>query len=159
MKILIVSDTHKSHRNLERVLEIVKPVDMLIHLGDTEGGEDYIEALADCPSHIIRGNNDFFSDLLQEEEFELEGYHIFITHGHYYYVAMSEERLKEEARERGADIVMYGHTHRPAYSDEDGLITLNPGSISYPRQAGREASYMIMEIDENGAVNVQLMHV
>ena len=159
MKILIVSDTHKSHRNLERVLEIVKPVDMLIHLGDTEGGEDYIEALADCPSHIIRGNNDFFSDLLQEEEFELEGYHIFITHGHYYYVAMSEERLKEEARERGADIVMYGHTHRPAYSDEDGLITLNPGSISYPRQAGREPSYMIMEIDENGVVNVQLMHV
>ena len=44
--------------------------------------------------------HDFFSDLLQEEEFELEGYHIFITHGHYYYVAMSEERLKEEARGR-----------------------------------------------------------
>ena len=63
------------------------------------------------------------------------------------------------AKDRGADIVMYGHTHRPAYSDEDGLITLNPGSISYPRQAGREPSYMIMEIDENGAVNVQLMHV
>ena len=159
MKILVVRDTHKSHRNLERVLEMVKPVDMLIHLGDTEGGEDYIAALADCPSHIIRGNNDFFSDLPQEEEFEVEGRRIFITHGHYYYVAMSEERLKEEARERGADIVMYGHTHRPAYSDEDGLITLNPGSISYPRQAGREPSYMIMEIDENGAVNVQLMHV
>ena len=154
MKILIVSDTHKSHRNLERVLEIVKPVDMLIHLGDTEGGEDYIEALADCPSHIIRGNNDFFSDLLQEEEFELEGYHIFITHGHYYYVAMSEERLKEEARERGADIVMYGHTHRPALSRDADLITLNPGSTAYPRQEGRRPSYMVMELDEGGNVEV-----
>ena len=37
MKILIVSDTHKSHKNLDKVLEIVKPIDMLIHLGDVEG--------------------------------------------------------------------------------------------------------------------------
>lgn len=159
MKILIVSDTHKSHRNLERVLEIVKPVDMLIHLGDTEGGEDYIEALADCPSHIIRGNNDFFSDLLQEEEFELGGYHIFITHGHYYYVAMSEERLKEEARERGADIVMYGHTHKPALTREPGLITLNPGSIAYPRQAGRRPSYMIMNMMPGEEIDISLEYL
>ena len=159
MRILIVSDTHKSHRNLERVLEQTVDIDMLIHLGDTEGGEYYIQALADCPVHIIGGNNDFFSELPREEEFEIQGKHIFITHGHYYYVTMNEEYLKKEAKDRGADIVMYGHTHRPAYSDEDGLITLNPGSISYPRQAGREPSYMIMEIDENGVVNVQLMHV
>lgn len=45
MKILIVSDTHKSHRNLERILKEVHPVDLLIHLGDTEGGEDDIAAL------------------------------------------------------------------------------------------------------------------
>ncbi|MFR5583559.1 MAG: hypothetical protein ACLTLQ_06755 [[Clostridium] scindens] len=32
MKILIVSDTHKSHKNLDKVLEIVKPIDMLISI-------------------------------------------------------------------------------------------------------------------------------
>lgn len=159
MKVLIVSDTHKSHRNLEKVLERTEDIDMLIHLGDTEGGEDYIQALVDCPVHIVGGNNDFFSELPREEEFEIQGKHIFITHGHYYYVTMNEEYLKKEAKERGADIVMYGHTHRPAYSKKDGLITLNPGSIAYPRQIGREPSYMIMEIDENGTVNVQLMYV
>ncbi len=159
MKVLIVSDTHKSHRNLEKVLERTDDIDMLIHLGDTEGGEDYIQALVDCPAHIVGGNNDFFSELPREEEFEIQGKHIFITHGHYYYVTMNEEYLKKEAKERGADIVMYGHTHRPAYSKKDGLITLNPGSIAYPRQIGREPSYMIMEIDENGTVNVQLMYV
>ena len=143
MRILIISDTHKSHRNLEKVLEEVRPVDMMIHLGDTEGGEDYIKSLVDCPAHIIRGNNDFFSDLPKEEEFDIGGHHIFITHGHYYYVAMSEERLKEEARERGADIVMYGHTHKPALTQEKDLITLNPGSIAYPRQQGRKPSYML----------------
>lgn len=159
MKILIVSDTHKSHRNLEKVLERTDDVDMLIHLGDTEGGEDYIQALAYCPVRIVGGNNDFFSELPREEEFEIQGKHIFITHGHFYYVTMNEEYLKKEAKDRGADIVMYGHTHRPAYSDKDGIITLNPGSIAYPRQIGRKPSYMIMEIDENGAVKVQLMYV
>ena len=73
MKILIVSDTHKSHRNLERILKEVHPVDLLIHLGDTEGGEDDIAALADCPSHIVRGNNDFFSELSQRRSLRLWG--------------------------------------------------------------------------------------
>ena len=146
MKVVIVSDTHGSHRNLEKVLEEEKPMDMLIHLGDVEGGEDYITALADCPTHIVRGNNDFFSDLPGEEEFMMGGYHMFISHGHYYYVSMGEERLKEEARARGADIVMYGHTHKPTLTREEDLITLNPGSIAYPRQEGRRPSYMVMEI-------------
>ena len=160
MKILIVSDTHGSHRNIEKVIKRTSGIDMLIHLGDTEGGEDYIRALVDYPVHVVRGNNDFFSDLPGEEEFDIKGKHIFITHGHYYYVALNEERLKEEARSRGADIVMYGHTHKPSYSfDEDGLLTLNPGSIAYPRQIGRKCSYMLMEITENIKPEIELMYV
>ena len=97
MKILIVSDTHKAHVSLEQVLEREKPIDMLIHLGDVEGGADYIEALADCPVHIVAGNNDYFSDLPQEEEFVVEGNHIFITHGHYYYCLLYTSRAHETA--------------------------------------------------------------
>ena len=60
MKILIISDTHGAHRNFDRVIEKEQPLDMLIHLGDVEGDEDYIPAVADCPVHMVRGNNDFF---------------------------------------------------------------------------------------------------
>lgn len=155
MKVLIVSDTHKSHRNLDLVIEREAPIDMLIHLGDVEGCADYIEAVADCPVHMVRGNNDFFSELPAEEEFFIEGQHVFITHGHYYYVSMDEERLKQEARGRGADIVMYGHTHRPCLTKEDGLITLNPGSVAYPRQEGRRGSYMVMYASEKDGVEVE----
>lgn len=159
MKIMIVSDTHKSHRNLERAIEKAGKIDMLIHLGDVEGGEDYIEALADCPAHILSGNNDFFSDLPREEEFDIEGKHIFITHGHYYYVSMNEERLKEEARNRGADIVMYGHTHKPSCERENGLLILNPGSIAFPRQMGRKYTYMMMQIEKGKEPEVELCSV
>ena len=68
MRILIVSDTHGRESNLERVLEEVGNISHLIHLGDVEGQEDYIEAIADCPVHIVSGNNDFFSSLPREEE-------------------------------------------------------------------------------------------
>lgn len=159
MKVLVVSDTHNSHKNLEKVIERTEGIDLLIHLGDTEGGEDYIEALVDCPVHIVSGNNDFYSSLPREEEFDLEGKHIFITHGHYYYVSMNEERLIKEAKLRGADIVMYGHTHRPSYVCEDGLIVLNPGSIAYPRQIGRKPTYMVVQIEQNKEVKVELLHV
>ena len=78
MKVLIVSDTHKSHRNLEKIIEREQPFQMLIHLGDVEGGEDYIEALADCPVHIVRGNNDFLSELPGEQEPVIEEPQIFV---------------------------------------------------------------------------------
>lgn len=159
MRVLIVSDTHKAHGNLERAVEAAGSIDMLIHLGDVEGAEDYIRALVDCPVHMVRGNNDFFADLPGEEEFFIEGNHVLITHGHYYYVSLSEERLKEEARGRGADIVMYGHTHRPSCTRERGLITLNPGSLSYPRQEGRRPTYMLLETDGDGGVDVELKYL
>ena len=133
MKILIISDTHGAHRNFDRVIEKEQPLDMLIHLGDVEGDEDYIPAVADCPVHMVRGNNDFFSGLPGEEEFMIGGYHIFITHGHGYYVSMGEERLKQEARGRGADIAMYGHTHRPFYEKEKDLISAETQTFSLIR--------------------------
>ena len=60
MKILIVSDTHRSHEYLEQALELEGPVDRLIHLGDAEGCEEEIAKMADCPLNIVAGNNDFF---------------------------------------------------------------------------------------------------
>ena len=87
------------------------------------------------------------------------GYHMFISHGHYYYVSMGEERLKEEARARGADIVMYGHTHKPTLTREEDLITLNPGSIAYPRQEGRRPSYMVMEIGGGDRIEFSLRYL
>ena len=156
MKILIVSDTHRYDENLKLVIKETAPIDMLIHLGDVEGSEIYIPEWVNpgCEIQMVRGNNDFFSDLPQEEEFEVMGRHIFITHGHYYYVALNEERIKDEARERGADIVMYGHTHKPSLTREEDLITLNPGSVAYPREQGRRPSYMVMELEPEGEVKI-----
>ncbi len=150
MKILIVSDTHGHIGNFREVLRRVSPIDMLIHCGDVEGQEDEIRKLAGCECHIVSGNNDYFSGLPREEEFMIGNNRAFLTHGHGYGVSMGYDRIAEEALSRGAGMVFCGHTHRPVKTVIEGVKVYNPGSLSYPRQEGRDPSYMTMEFDRYG---------
>lgn len=159
MRILIISDTHRENKNYFKALEQAGTVDMVVHCGDAEGTEVAICKSADCPVKIIAGNNDFFCDLPKEEEFLIGSYQVWLTHGHNYYVSMGNEILKEEAEARGADIVMYGHTHKPVVDVGENLIAVNPGSLTYPRQVGRKPSYIIMDLDEQGKAHFEIRYL
>ncbi len=74
MKILIVSDTHRRDGNLRAIIEKQSPFDMLIHLGDTEGSGIYFKEWVNndnCVIHVVRGNNDFFSQTDKEKEISI----------------------------------------------------------------------------------------
>ena len=133
MKILVVSDTHGRMTNFDMVIEREAPFDRLLHLGDSEDCEDYIEAVCDCPVEIVAGNCDRALHLQRECVFSLAGHTFFLTHGHNYSVKRGMEKLKEAARQRNADIALFGHTHEPFLQQEDGILFLNPGSLSFPR--------------------------
>lgn len=150
MKILIVSDTHRKNENYFKLLRMYTP-DLIIHCGDAEGSEYALTEAAGCPVQIVLGNNDFFSYLPKELELDLGGFKVWVTHGHNYYVSMGNETIKREAVARGMDIVLYGHTHKPVVDREGGVIAVNPGSLSYPRQDGRKPSYVIMEAEDGKA--------
>lgn len=158
-KILIISDTHRRNENFLRLIEKVGKLDLLIHCGDVEGSEYLMQEAAGCPAKMVQGNNDFFSRLPRELEFMIGRYRVWVTHGHHYYVSMNYEMLKEEARARGADIVICGHTHRPVIDQEKGLTLINPGSLSYPRQENRRPSYVLMEIDTEGEAHYMLNYL
>ncbi len=113
--------------------------------------------MAGCPMEIIAGNNDFFSNLKKEKYISIGKYRAFLTHGHQRQVARGIETLFSEITD--ADIVMFGHTHRPVITRHQGRIYLNPGSLSYPRQEGRVPSYIIMEIDKNGNAHYTLNYL
>ena len=38
---------------------------------------------------------------------------------------------------------MYGHTHMPVIENEDGILVINPGSLTYPRQRGRRQAMQL----------------
>ena len=100
--------------------------------------------------------------LPKERQFSYGGKKFFVTHGHYYSVASGYHRVLEEAKSRGCDFAIYGHTHMPFDETfESGLAAgdevriLNPGSISSPR-GGSKKSYMIMTFDNENGYKVEL---
>lgn len=159
MKILVVSDTHGRDSGLEKAVEREAPFDLLIHCGDVEGREDYIEALAECPCCIVAGNNDFFSDLPREEVITIAGHKFLVTHGHYYGVSMDLSGVVDEALSRNLDGVFFGHTHRPVLKTKKDFLLLNPGSLSYPRQQGRKPSYAVLFDDGKGALTGEIRYL
>ena len=158
-KVLIVSDTHRANETYFKVLEIEEPLDLVIHCGDIEGSEYALSSAAKCPVEMIAGNNDYFSDLSYEKELRICGKKIWLTHGNTHYVSTGYDTLRMEARQKGVDMVFFGHTHRPFLEITSTLTLLNPGSLTYPRQEGRRPSYAIMDIDEKGEPHFEIKYL
>ena len=80
-------------------------------------------------------------------EFTAQGVKIFYTHGHYYGVKSGLYTFACAARERGAQVALYGHTHNALEDYDDGLYLLNPGSLN-----SWEATYGTVDITPQGIV-------
>ncbi len=158
-KYLVVSDTHGHDDNFYKVWDIEEPGDGIIHCGDFEGSEGKFAIASNCPVYFVSGNNDFFSDLNRELEFELDGYRAFLCHGHNYLVSMGPENIAAEGRARGADFIFFGHTHKPVAKCLDDLYIFNPGSLSYPRQEGRRPSYIVLSIGDDQQVSYEIKYL
>ncbi len=144
MKILLLSDSHRQFVSLMEAIEREAPVDRIIHAGDVcQDVEDLEIMYPSIPLIAVKGNNDYLNrDFPDERFFELGGVKIFLTHGHNYGVKYSYSKLLQVAREKGADICIFGHTHK-AYQEKVGKIELfNPGSS--------ERSYGVLKIDDKG---------
>lgn len=150
MKLLIVSDSHGRNEHLTKTIQKVGPIDLLIHLGDYGASEEYIKSIAPCDVEMVSGNNDLFNRFPKEKVMMIGKYTVMLTHGHRHGVYYNSNPIKEAARLRQADIVMFGHTHVPMIDMNDDIWAINPGSISLPRQRGHIPSFIIMDIDRNG---------
>lgn len=159
MKILIISDTHGRNRNYETVLNKVSPIDLVIHLGDFQGSEDYLDAITPCRLEMVSGNNDFLSAYKKDNIIHIGKYTVMLTHGHRYGVYYGAGRLIDAAKRNGADIIMFGHTHVPTIDLSGSIWLINPGSLSLPRQHGRIPTYIIMEIDSKGDAHFTLNYL
>lgn len=146
MRIIVVSDTHRSFHALYEIVEKHhKEASLFIHLGDGEGeAEEITMAFPDIRLETVRGNCDFASLAPAERIIEAGGKKIFLCHGHTVGVKGGTYHLESSARSSGCSVALYGHTHVADNRYVDGLYVLNPGSPSCPRE-GRP-SYGIIDI-------------
>lgn len=154
MRVLIMSDTHRSLDNAYKAIEESGKIDMCLHLGDVEGDGEMIKRRLDCPLYMVRGNNDYCGIYPEELELYIGKYRVFMTHGHRYLVGMGIERLRDEALSCKADIAIYGHTHKPYINRGNDITIICPGSISYPRQHDRKPTYILMEVLDDGPLSI-----
>ncbi len=135
-KILVLSDIHGISSRAVHALRTHPEYGTVCFLGDGIRQISLLKKEHPRTWHIVRGNCDLSSDGDYPEEalIEAEGNRIFLTHGHRYFVKRGEDHLLAAAAERGADIVLYGHTHIPAahYDAAHGVYLFNPGSIGAP---------------------------
>lgn len=143
MKILVVSDTHGHNNTMYEVIAKEEPFDMLIHCGDIEGEQDRLRSKLDCTMHIVAGNNDYDPFMERVKIFEIGRYRAVLTHGHRYRLYSGYDPLFYLAAENQADFVFFGHTHVPVVHEEGPVTLINPGSLTYPRQHGRQPSYIV----------------
>ncbi len=148
MKIGIISDTHGGLDICEKVIKEMGDIDLLIHAGDTYRDAKYIKDMFKIDVIGVKGNTDGFSKQDCEKIFDVLGKRFFLTHGHEYGVKYNLDNLYYRALELGADIVVFGHSHIPLYTEENNIIFINPGSPLWPR-GGSKPSYAILEIKDN----------
>ena len=150
-KILVFSDSHNKNEYMNRALEMHRDADMFVHLGD--GACDLSRSFPEHyekPLIFIEGNGEYYGFVGSDRRYrplqfgfaEFEGKKIFMTHGHRYDVKSGLSRLIAAGYEKGADIILFGHTHGP-YSQyipagttldyigetDRPLLIFNPGSI------------------------------
>ena len=158
MKILIVSDSHGNNRNLIQAIKNMRgTMDMMIHLGDMECSPDSIRKLVECPVEMVKGNCDYGNELQGAKLIQIGEHKAFITHGNRYGGEFGIPEMKDIARENGAGIVMFGHSHKPVIDTKSDITVLNPGSISKPRQDGFRPTYLVMNIEDDGRTDYVLV--
>ena len=156
-KYLVFSDSHgRDERMLGIVEQYKKDVDGIFFLGDMENGGDRLRNSIPGPVYMVRGNCDWSLDAPDFQVFRLHVHKIAMTHGHKQHVNAGADILKYWALEKGADVVLYGHTHVPFVEQSSQMTVLNPGSISRPRQGDMIPTYAILHFQENGEISIQI---
>ncbi len=148
MRLGVISDSHGYLDLVNEVLGELGPLDFIIHAGDyyqdgAKLGEmyrvDFVSVVGNC-DRGLKGP--------VERQIDFAGKKILVTHGHVHGVKSSCQKLLRYGRKLGIDILVFGHTHKPFFHQEDEIILFNPGSPYQPR-GNSKPSIGLLEVNGN----------
>jgi len=139
IRVGLISDTHGLLR--PEALRFLAGSDHIIHAGDI-GGARILEQLAlIAPVTAVRGNNDkgAWADTLAETQ-RLQFGKIIV------HVLHDVSQLRIDPQGAGVQVVVAGHSHKPAIVEKNGVRYINPGSAG-PRRFKLPISIGELQID------------
>lgn len=160
MRILVISDTHTD--SIEKLpsalVEEAKLCGAIIHAGDIVSFKLINELMELCPLiYPVKGNMDpYFNDerLPEKRLLEFDGVKIGVAHGTGNPVGI-ENRLLYTFQD--ADIIVFGHTHKPFWGQIGGIWFLNPGSPTNKRTEPFH-TFAVLNID-NGTFSAEIIRI
>jgi putative phosphoesterase len=126
MRVGLISDTHGLLR--PEALDFLAGSDHIVHGGDI-GGPEILERLAAiAPLTVVRGNNDtapWARPIPATARVDVGSVALYAIH--------DLKQLDIDPRAAGIRVVVSGHSHKPACSERDGVLYVNPGSAGRRR--------------------------
>ena len=145
----VISDTHGLVR--PQAIEALAGVDMILHAGDI-GNSAVLDTLREiAPVVAVRGNNDrgeWAESLPDWEVVEIGAVSIYMLHD------VKEIDINQAA---AFQVVISGHSHKPAVEERSGVLYVNPGSAG-PRRFSLPISLAHLRV-EGSTVNAKLIEL
>ncbi|MGH7710633.1 MAG: metallophosphoesterase family protein [Gemmatimonadaceae bacterium] len=125
----LISDTHGLLR--PQVHTALQGVELILHAGDVGGEEILAELALIAPVRAVAGNCDDprSAGLTLSLDFDVDGVSVHVSHGHELGVPKPAALFDTYA----ADVIVYGHTHRPLVARRGERLVVNPGAAG-PRR-------------------------
>lgn len=170
MKIALISDTHISNR-LERLPDVllsqIAGVDAILHAGDITSNHVLDTLATIAPVTAVAGNADppeISRLLLDSQLLTLGGHLIGLKHGHQshgvqsHYIGQPYDSHEMEvfyqlmsSQLPGADIIVFGHFHRPIIKHWHDVLFINPGAVDASRG---QSSFALLELNETVSAQI-----
>lgn len=145
MRLGIIADTHGLLR--PEVFEVFREVDQILHAGDIGSPDLLTELEAIAPVTAVYGNTDGWDlrhRLPQVVEKRIEGLDFVLLHGDQFGTPTPQALHQHFPH---AEVIIYGHTHRPLLTTIDLVVTImNPGGAGQ-RRFDLVPSVGIMELE------------
>lgn len=145
MLVGLISDTHALIR--AEALGALHGVELILHAGDVGTFAVLRELQGIAPVHAVFGNTDDpILGLPQRVQLTLGGLRVHVSHGHEVGSPTPDNLVHRYA----ANVIVYGHTHRPLIATRGTTLVVNPGAAG-PRRFNLQPSVGLLRIEDSRA--------
>ena len=143
MKIVVISDTHGNQKFLRKALINEDTFNYVFHLGDNYDDIDFNEDVIGG-AEVIRVPGIFHPGYLDKSLSPVQ----FVSIGDISFTLIHNiDDLR--SMDPSTNVVLYGHTHIPAYDVSGKVHFANPGHLKQSHHRGCDASYLVVTVDNS----------
>jgi putative phosphoesterase len=115
------------------------------------------QSLAWTKATVTSENKAFLRTLVSEIRFEADGRRVLLVHGsprrinEYLFEDRPTSSFQRLAASSNADIIVFGHTHKPYTKRVDDVLFVNAGSVGKPKDGDWRSCYIVLDPSDAAA--------